>query len=450
MRSNLLLILFLLPVCNLSAQLTITPGAQFSIVGNTKLCLNNTDLVNDGSFTSANSMVAFSGDNISFIRGNQPIQFFEFELNKENFANVVLEREVGITERLLFSSGFLLLNGFNVNLGTTGHLDGEKESSRIYGPTGGEVLFNVNLNSPANSNPANLGVFITANQDLGNVTIRRGHQSQVISSGIRSSVLRYYTILAANNSNLDASLRFRYFDEELNGHAENVIEFFQNPDNSNWTSLGATSRDVVGNIVEKTGLSTLGKFTLSSPGSVLPVSFTLFNATCENSKLLLTWKTAQEQNSSHFSIERSMDGSNWTVVGSLPAAGTSSTERTYFFTDHTARPNSFYRIAQTDQDGRVQHSGTIRSTCSFSDIINLWPNPVHEDLFINLVTPGESQAIVRVFDSKASLIRLRKAALLPGSNRFSVDMRALANGVYTIVVEWNRGQMKKSQQVLKQ
>jgi hypothetical protein len=46
-----------------------------------------------------------------------------------------------------------------------------------------------------NSNPANLGIFITSDKNLGNVTIRRGHQSQPNISGSGNSILRYYDIL---------------------------------------------------------------------------------------------------------------------------------------------------------------------------------------------------------------------------------------------------------------
>lgn len=83
------------------------------------------------------------------------------------------------------------------------------------------------------------------------------------------SVLRYYEILPTNNTNLDATLRFRYLDGELSGLDENSIEFFESENNINWTRLGFTSRDVTANFVEENGISTFKRFTLFEPNNGL-------------------------------------------------------------------------------------------------------------------------------------------------------------------------------------
>lgn len=450
MKSKLFLLLSLFFDYAMSAQLTITPGAQFSITGNMQLVLENSDFINNGTFTTGNSRVILSGDNISSISGNQPVQFYELEVNKKNTASVVLEREVGITQRLLFSSGFLLLNRFNVDLGTTGHLDGENETRRVYGPSGGEVLFNVNLNSPTNSNPGNLGVFITSDKDLGNVTIRRGHQSQVNNPGTGNSILRYYAIIPANNTNLNARLRFTYFNQELNGVDENSLVLFESQDAINWTKLGSTSKDIVLNFVEKTNINNFGRFTLINDSNPLPVHFILFNINCEGNKVLVTWKTSREQNSSYFDIERSVDGIRWTVIGNSTAAGNSNSEISYSYTDNNPSENSFYRIAEHDLNGRVQYTNAFRSSCNTANTFTLWPNPVSDRLFINIVTDNASQVTIKVFDGKGALIKMQRTTVVQGSNQLSVDMRSLANGVYTLYADWNNGQMKKTMMVLKQ
>jgi hypothetical protein len=451
MKSILLMLLLLLSVYTISAQLTITPGSQFSMSGNVQLTLQNTNLVNNGSFiTGGNSITSFTGNTSSSVSGSQPIQFNELEINKTNNSSVLLQKAIGVGQRTLFTSGFLNLNGFNADLGSTGHLDGEQENTRIIGSNGGEVLFNANLNAPSNSNPANLGIIITTGTNLGNVTIKRGHQSQVNSVGLGNSIFRYYDIIPANNSNLNATLRFNYFDGELNGLTENAIAFFESQNNTNWTSLGFNSRDVAANFVEKTGIGNFGRFTLSTIGNPLPVQFILFNAKCENNRILITWKTAQEQNSSHFNIERSADGIRWTVIGNLPAASNSSSESSYSFTDNTPLQNNFYRIAEYDLDGRVQYTGILRSSCNATDVFNLWPNPVHDRIFINIVSGNATEANIKIFDSKGALIKIQKANILRGSNQLSVDMVPYANGIYPVSVDWNNGQTKKTTQIVKQ
>ena len=174
------------------------------------------------------------------------------------------------------------------------------------------------------------------------------------------------------------------------------------------------------------------------------------HAKCDGNSVLITWKTAQEQNSSYFNIERSVDGIHWTVTGNLPAANNSSLERSYSFTDNNPLQNGYYRIAEYDLDGSLQYTSVLRSSCNATDLFTLWPNPVHDLVFINIVTANESQAIIKIFDSKGALIKKQQATVLQGSNQLPVDMRSLVNGVYLVSADWDNGQMKKTVQVVKQ
>lgn len=445
-----ILLLFLLSYFKLSAQLTITPGAQFAIFSDTKLTLQNTDLINNGNFLVATtSPISFTGDASSFIRGDQAVRFFKLEINKTRNQSVFLQKTISAGSSVSFVSGFLNLNGFDLDLETTGHLDGETGDSHITGPNGGNVLFSTNLNIPTNSNPANLGIFISSNQNLGNVIIKRGHQAQN-GAGLPTSILRNYDIIPVNNTNLNATLRFNYFNDELNGLDKNSLVFYESPDAINWTSLGFTSRDPVDNFIEKTSINDFGRFTLFNDNNPLPVHFISFDANCGGNKVLLTWKTAQEQNSSRFDVERSVDGIRWIVIGNVPASNNSNTEINYSFADNDPQQNVFYRIAEHDLNGRFQYTNIIRSLCNKTDLFKLWPNPVHEIAFMNIVSSNQSQAVIKIFDSKGALVKEQKSNLSQGNNQLSIDMRSLANGVYSLSVDWNNGQMKKAVQVLKQ
>src|SRR6187397_190845 len=186
------------------------------------------------------------------------------------------------------------------------------------------------------------------------------------------------------------------------------------------------------------------------PLAPLPIRFTLFNAKCENKKVLLTWKTAQEQNSSHFDIEKSEDGIHWTVISTSPVAGSSNSERSYSFTDNNTVQNNYYRIVEFDLNGRSQFTSIVQATCNTTNTFNLWPNPVHDKAFINITADNVSQVMIKLFDSKGSLVKMQRAMVLLGSNQFNVDMKPLASGIYSISIDWNNGQMKKTVQVLKQ
>lgn len=182
----------------------------------------------------------------------------------------------------------------------------------------------------------------------------------------------------------------------------------------------------------------------------MPVRFISFSANCGLNKVVLTWKTAQEQNSNHFDIEKSAEDIHWTVIGSRAAAGNGNIEKTYFFTDDSALRNNFYRIAAYDQNGSIHYTNTLQTSCNTTDVFRVWPNPVHDKVFINIVSAKGSAAIIKLFDSRGVLVRVQKATVLPGNNQFSTDMKLLANGAYTLSVVWNSGQMNKTIQVVKQ
>lgn len=450
MKLKLLLLLPVLSVYSLSAQLVISPGAQLTLTGNTILALQNTSLVNNGIFNPGNSLVRFTGNAGATISGSQPTAFFELEIDKTNNTSVSLERAIAVSQRVLFSNGFLDLNGFNTDLGTTGHLDGEQDNARFIGPNGGEVVFQTSLNAPAGSNPANLGMFITSNENLGNLVIRRGHQSQTNGSGLGKSILRYYQLVPANNVNLNATLRFHYMPGELNGLDENAIVFFESQNNTSWNLLGLDTRNTALHFVTKTGINTFARFTLSTIDNPLPVRFVSFLANCQGENVLLTWKTAQEQNSSLFRIESSQDGIRWNVIGTIPAAGNSNTETSYSFTDINAAKNLLYRIAEQDRDGNEQFTTVLRTSCATPDAFSLWPNPFHDQVRININTSFQSDVLIKVFDGKGALVKLQKAAIVPGSNQINLHMEALANGVYHLSVIWDNGRTVKTVQVLKQ
>jgi hypothetical protein len=181
---------------------------------------------------------------------------------------------------------------------------------------------------------------------------------------------------------------------------------------------------------------------------VLPIHFIAFDARCNSSKVLLSWKTTQEQNSSHFNIERSDNASSWEIIGVLPASGNSAAENDYSFTDNNPLSNGYYRIAWYDQDGKVQYSNLIRPSCITTDAFNAFPNPVHDKVFITITTNNVSKSVIQIFDSKGVLVKLQEQGLQQGSNRFSIDMKFLADGVYHVSAEWD-GVKRKTIQVVK-
>ena len=251
------------------AQLIISPGVHLTSNGNTQLVLANTSLINNGIINHSSGTIKFSGDAPNIIAGSGTLSLYNMDLAKSAGISLILIKNIGIKNQLRFTSGLLNLNSYEIDLVSTGSLVNEREVSRITGTDGGKIKTTAVLNAPSAANPGNLGAVFTSIENFGSVAIQRGHQSQLNDQGTGSSILRYYDITLTNNSALKTTLRFNYFDAELNGISESNLVLFKGSANRSWVEKGYTTRDATQNYVEKTNNPDFSRWTLSNTGNAL-------------------------------------------------------------------------------------------------------------------------------------------------------------------------------------
>ena len=333
-------------------QITISSGVQWITTGNTTVVLQNIDLVNNGSISTGTGSFKFTGTQNSIISGSSMPLFSILEISKTNNAKVLLGRNISIGSSINFISGQLDLNNNNILMASTANIAGESENNRIIGVNGGFVEITQDMNAPASVNAGNLGATITSSANLGSVTIRRGHQPQS-GTGLTNSLNRYYLVTPANNSNLNATLRLRYFDTELNGQNENVLVIYKSNDNgSNWNNMSQTTRNTNANYVEKTGMSNLALQTLANDAAVAADGVTGLVFTGQRKKateITLKWTSQTETNMSGYQIQRRLKNevgfSDKAFVNSLAPGGNSLSQLSYQNIDaNTYADTSFYRL----------------------------------------------------------------------------------------------------------
>ncbi|MEM9931752.1 MAG: hypothetical protein AAF840_18245, partial [Bacteroidota bacterium] len=123
--------------------------------------------------------------------------------------------------------------------------------------------------------------------------------------------------------------------------------------------------------------------------SVLPLDLLSFTGEARDKSNLLSWTTANEENFSHFEVERSPDGQGpWSVLAKpdLQASG----EHEYI--DHAPLPAALYRLKMVDLDG----------TFIYSEVVYL-ENNSGEDAGAMLVYPNPSNGRFTVDLTMASL-----------------------------------------------
>ena len=162
---------------------------------------------------------------------------------------------------------------------------------------------------------------------------------------------------------------------------------------------------------------------------VLPLTLVSFTAqkTGEN-QITLDWASDNETNTSHFLVEKSVDGRSFTQAGNIAAIG-SGAHHYQFITDMLADiPVYFYRLKMVDQDGRFQHSNIVRIQNNNSEIqFTVFPNPAGK--FITITSPANKQAVI----SDASGQVIEKLLLIKGSQ--TINMATWKPGIYFIITE---------------
>ncbi len=441
---------YLLAAFGSQAQLQIGPGTSWKSEAGTYVVLDNIDLQHDASSAPLDNIFKFTGNKNIVVGGVSLPIFTNINVALTGSSKIILQRTISVNQSIGFQSGFLDLNNNNIDLGTSGSVNGESELTGVTGTNGGYVQIINTLNAPASVNPGNLGAVLTSAQNMGSTTIRRGHMAKNIGGTGGVSILRYYDISPANNSGLNATLRFAYLNSELNGLDAGSLVLWRSPDGLTWSDAGFTTRNIAGNYVEKTGIDAFSNWTLARVSNPLPVVFILFNASCSNGKARLTWKTAQENGSSYFNVEKSTGGNSWTVTGTVPAAGNSNQERSYSFTDKASMESGVvYRIAAYDISGAAKYTGVIHSDCDVNNDWKVWPNPVRENVSVSITVAVASKAVIKIVDSKGALMSLQQIDLLKGNNLLDIKMNKMPAGMYRISAAWDNGQIQKAVTIIK-
>jgi hypothetical protein len=164
----------------------------------------------------------------------------------------------------------------------------------------------------------------------------------------------------------------------------------------------------------------------------LPVRLVKFEARKINAWIQLHWRTASEQNSLLFNIERSNGANNFVSIGTTAAAGNSQSAMDYYFIDSLPLTGAnHYRLKQVDIDGSFVYSITIPvSTLTGKALFTLFPNPATTSTQI-IYTGEQEKAIYSLYDNMGRLI---KQATIRKGIAGSIETASLSAGIYFIRV----------------
>jgi hypothetical protein len=171
----------------------------------------------------------------------------------------------------------------------------------------------------------------------------------------------------------------------------------------------------------------------------LPVELLSFTASpVNNSYIQLDWRTANEQNSDYFIIERSRDAVNWEFVLTKKAAGNSNT--TLEYTDIDPAPYkglSYYRLKMVDFDQSYKYSVIVPVFIESDGVVAtvMYPNPTQEILYLQAKGDVEGDHQLTVFDIQGRLMMSRHVTSQDLLGSVQLNVQKLAQGTYFLQVQ---------------
>ena len=168
-----------------------------------------------------------------------------------------------------------------------------------------------------------------------------------------------------------------------------------------------------------------GMGTITGP-TILDIELISFTAELDEDEVKINWATASETDNNYFTIEHSTDGFNFSSIAIVEGAGTSNSTINYQVIHTNPKLGiNYYRLMQTDFDGKYSYSETISLNYSYVLSKNIiYPNPANAYCFLAIAHSEE-----------LCIYNLGNELVLKSSDYYYGDvipLNGLSKGVYFI------------------
>ena len=160
----------------------------------------------------------------------------------------------------------------------------------------------------------------------------------------------------------------------------------------------------------------------------LPMQLKYFVGEAKNESVLLSWLVTEYVPIDRFEIERTQDGVNWHIIGTMEAT---STDLAYQYIDQ--KPfygTSYYRLKQigTKQDIAYSNMVVIHRALT-ADQVNVYPNPATKFVYIDL--PTNHTYTLKVANTLGQILPVNSMQV---DNKITMDISNYKQGVYYIQI----------------
>jgi hypothetical protein len=172
------------------------------------------------------------------------------------------------------------------------------------------------------------------------------------------------------------------------------------------TTIGKSPTDLtpMTQVQANTAMPSGTTFRMTPPPIALPIELVSFTGTTQNNVNTLMWVTASERNNAYFTLERTLNGTDFEVIANINGASNSQTMNEYMVIDPIYNESlNYYRLKQTDYDGKSKYTDLISIDTRIrakivSRMVSLMGTAVNESyrgMVIIEYTDGSIEKIIR-------------------------------------------------------
>lgn len=194
--------------------------------------------------------------------------------------------------------------------------------------------------------------------------------------------------------------------------------------------------------LDEDGDGTVDK-TISTESSTLPVELTSFGAYAEGGDMVvLTWRTASEQNNAGFEVQHQPSGSErWRSLGfvdSKAPGGTTTETKTYrYAAEDLVVGTHRFRLKQKDLDGSTTITDPVTVQLQMQEALKFpppSPNPASKTATLAFAVKERTKANVTVYNTLGQRVKMLYDGAPPAgeSQRIRLDASDLSSGTYFI------------------
>jgi len=418
-------------------------------------------------FVNASAILKLTGTDKQYVCGEKTglafINYQNIRVNNtfsstpDSVPAIYLQGPVSLEQQLDLNDGIVKTSSVNlITLQSGALLVGGSDNSFVDGPfeKEGGSAFTFPIGNEGVYAP--LGISNFSNTASSNAFIARYYNSCYSDTTTDATLtnvssIEYWDLQRSNGTaNVQVSIHWR--DGARSGISNLSDLAIAGYSGSFWTSLapfsisGSVSQGSISTINRQTsfGLYTFGSL---AGGNILPIKLAWFDVQAAGQKVLVKWASEMERNNDFYTVERSRDGMQFEVVGTVKGAGNSDRRIEYEFIDENPYTGtSYYRLKQSDLDGQYEYF-EIKEVFIDKPVLEqalqiekIYPNPAREHIALDLISPSEEDAVMEVYDLSGRLVLQEAVRLNSGPNKLTLQLPAeMAAGNYILSLQTANG-----------